>query len=231
MLHAKNNFGKLCREHYFPTMIYYRDIEASTENNLNIRSHIYAWKEQDEEGILRSNVKEVGSWHSQLDMNKRAEYSWITNIILQTTQDIFNDLDYDPAYEPAIDNMWANVNPKYGYNRNHTHPNTLWSGVYYVQVPENAGRIYFSDPRAQSQVLTAHFNPETERKSEVWSEVYFDPIPGRLILFPSWLLHEVQPNMSNLAGQEGDRISLSFNLFQKKKYSAALSATRLASIR
>ena len=37
--------------------------------------------------------------------------------------------------EPVLGNMWANVNPTYSYNKTHTHPNSMWSGVYYIKVP------------------------------------------------------------------------------------------------
>ncbi|MDH3640625.1 MAG: TIGR02466 family protein [Gammaproteobacteria bacterium] len=214
---ASSQVGKLMREMYFPTSIYFRDLPDSVELNEAIGTHIYAWRSQDEEGIVRSNVTQVGSWHSNLDMHQREEYDALTGQVIATAQEIFDDLGYDPAYEPAFSNMWANINPKYGYNRNHIHPNALWSGVYYVQTPPDSGRIFFSDPRAQAQVLTPCYAPETSRRSEAWNEVYFEPIEGRVILFPAWLVHEVEPNMSDREGPTGDRISVSFNLYQQQR--------------
>jgi uncharacterized protein (TIGR02466 family) len=54
-------------------------------------------------------------------------------------------------------------------------------------------------------------------KTLAWSEVYFEPIEGRLLLFPAWLQHEVEPNLSEESGPAGDRISVSFNLFQQRR--------------
>lgn len=201
---------------FFPTMIFYRDLDSAEQENSLLKQRIYQWKEQDKIGIQRSNVKQVGSWHSQLDMNKRPEYAWISKQVLNCAQYIFDELDYHSSWVPEIDNMWANVNPRYAYNRNHNHPNSLWSGVYYVQTPENCGRIFFSDPRVQAQVMSSRYNPANERKSELWSQVYYEAIAGRIIIFPGWLLHEVEPNMAELEGAAGDRISISFNIYQKQ---------------
>jgi uncharacterized protein (TIGR02466 family) len=207
----------LMREFYFPTPIYFSDLPGARSLNEAIKPPIYAWRAEDQEGIHRSNVKRVGSWHSQLDMHRREEYRPLTEQILGVARQIFDDLGYDPVYEPAIDNMWANISPRYGYNRSHIHPNVLWSGVYYVQAPPDGGRIYFTDPRAQVLILTPRYAPDAPRKAEAWSEVYYEAIEGRLILFPSWLAHEVEPNLCDREGPAGDRISISFNLYQKRR--------------
>jgi uncharacterized protein (TIGR02466 family) len=209
--------GRLIREVYFPTILLYKDIEGSRAFNEAVKPAIHAWRLQDEEGIVRSNVKRVSSWHSVLDLHHRPELQPLVSEILATATAAFSSLGYDPAFEPAIDNMWAIVSPKYGFNRSHTHPGVLWSGVYYVQAPEGSGRIYFSDPRQQALVLTPRFAPDSPRQPESWSEVYFEPIEGRMLLFPAWLVHEVEPNMSTVDGPPGDRISLSFNLFQRRR--------------
>lgn len=209
--------GDLQRELYFPTLIYFQDLPDSRELNQAIRPHIYALRSSDPEGIVRSNVKRMGAWHSGLDLHQREGLRSLTSAILAAVQKIYDDLGYDPAYEPVFDNMWANINPKYGYNRNHIHPHVLWSGVYYVQAPPDSGRIFFTDPRPQALVAPPRYAPDVKRKPEAWSEVYFEPIDGRLVLFPAWLTHEVEPNLSDKDGAAGDRISISFNLRQTRR--------------
>jgi uncharacterized protein (TIGR02466 family) len=61
------------------------------------------------------------------------------------------------------------------------------------------------------------FDPDRPRTAEHWSEVFFQPRPGRMILFPSWLYHGVEVNASALSGPEAERVILSFNLFQRKR--------------
>ena len=212
--------GILKRELYFPTLIYFQDLPESRELNEGIRSYIYKLRSDDPDGIVRSNVRQTGAWHSGLDLHQREDFRLLSNRILVAAQQIFDELGYDPKYEAAYDNMWANVSPRYGYNRNHIHPNVLWSGVYYVQAPRNSGRIVFTDPRAQALIVTPRYVAGTQRKAENWSEVYFDPIEGRVIFFPAWLTHEVEPNVSEFDGPDGDRISISFNLLQRRRNAA-----------
>ncbi len=204
-------------ERYFPTLIFYQDLPDAAELNARVKPHIYAWRAADQEGIVRSNVRQVGSWHSGLDMNQREEYRELAERILAMVQEVYERLDYDPVCEAACDNMWAIVNPRYAYNRSHTHPGVLWSGVYYVQTPPDSGRIFFTDPRSQAQVIRPRLDPNKPLPAEAWSEVYYQPIEGRVLLFPAWLLHEVEPNLSDREGPEGDRISVAFNVYQRQR--------------
>ncbi|OED44621.1 hypothetical protein AB833_01125 [Chromatiales bacterium (ex Bugula neritina AB1)] len=206
--------SQLFHEQYFPTSIFYTDLAESAALNLELVRHIYAWKSEDPEGIVRSNFKQAGSWHSQLDMHEKPQFSALTDQIIKAAVEVFSGMNYDMDFAPVIDNMWANINPRYGYNRSHSHPDTLWSGVYYIQAPENCGRISFNDPRSQAQVYTPRMGANANTDSSSWSEVYYGPIPGRLILFPGWLVHEVEPNLSTLEGDAGNRISVSFNIYQ-----------------
>ncbi len=150
-------------------------------------------------------------------MHRREEYRALTTEIREVAEQVFLDLGYDPDYQPVIDNMWANINPRYACNRSHTHPDALWSGVYYVQVPTDSGRLCFVDPRPQASVIVPFFPRNVTPKREQWAEVYHEPVEERVILFPAWLQHEVQPNMSELDGPDGSRISVSFNLIQRRR--------------
>lgn len=209
--------GRLQRETYFPTLIYFLDLPEAAALNADIKPQIYAWRAADGEGIVRSNVRGTGAWHSRLDMHRRPEYRTLVDHVLAAARPIQEEMGYDPAYELAIDNMWANVHPRHAFNRSHVHPNVLWSGVYYVQVPPGAGRIYFTDPRPQALAFTARYAPDSPRKPLAWAEVYYEPLEGRLLLFPAWLQHEVEPNLAEQDGPAGDRISVSFNLFQQRR--------------
>ncbi len=66
--------GELVRESFFPTYIFFKDFADAGELNVSLKKQIHAWRAQDQEGIVRSNVKMTGSWHSGLDMNEREEY-------------------------------------------------------------------------------------------------------------------------------------------------------------
>jgi uncharacterized protein (TIGR02466 family) len=105
--------------------------------------------------------------------------------------------------------MWANINPPGGYNRPHVHPNSHFSGVYYIKAPKNSGQIVFNEPRATAHMVMPR-RKEGKPPSHLWREVRVDPLEGRIIMFPAWLWHGVEPNESN-----DIRISVSFNFIQK----------------
>ena len=56
--------------------------------------------------------------------------------------------------------------------------------------------------------------PDSEMR-DTWKEVYFEPVAGRMLIFPAWLSHEVQPNLTKLKGRAADRISIAFNYIQQ----------------
>ena len=104
---------------------------------------------------------------------------------------------------------WMNANPPGGYNAPHTHPGAHWSGVYYVSQPKvetgSSGKIEFLDPRSDlpnwQMLKILAFDPK----------ISIRPEPGEMILFPSYLVHWVHPNVT-----EEERVTIAFNaIFQK----------------
>lgn len=204
--------GSLLCESWFPTRIYYIDHPDSEEINKKLIINIHNWHEKDPDGIGRSNH---GGWHSQDSMHKRKEFNTIRDWITENVNRVAFDMGVPQQMEVVLDNMWANVNPKYCYNTVHTHPRGMWSGVYYVQTPEECGNIRFLDPRMGNMANPIPIDKETYKdKKYSWSEVKYKPVEGRLIIFPSFLLHEVEQNMSDTP-----RISISFNYLLADKIS------------
>jgi uncharacterized protein (TIGR02466 family) len=110
--------------------------------------------------------------------------------------------------EPVLGNMWANINPPGGYNAPHIHANSLFSGVYYIKAPKNSGELVCSDPRPGVQ-LNMPARIKGQPPKHLWREVRLQPQEGRIIMFPFYLWHNVEPNKSN-----DIRISVSFNFIQ-----------------
>jgi uncharacterized protein (TIGR02466 family) len=102
-----------------------------------------------------------------------------------------------------ITGLWVNVAAPGGAVRMHHHPNNFLSGVYYVQVQEGADSINFHDPRPQAAVVRP---PVTELTAYNADQVVVRVEEGDLLVFPSWLSHSVDPNLSDRV-----RISASFN--------------------
>lgn len=205
----------MSRDLFFPTPIYFTDLAGAASLNAHLKALIYAWRERDPGGDFRTNEPQLGGWHSPTDMQLRREFDPLTRETFELMHGVYTSLGYDPAYEPACDSMWANVNPRHAANRHHTHPHSLWSGVYYVQTPPDCGLLYFTDPRAQALVMPPYYDQQ-RRSALTWNEVHYQPIEGRLVVFPAWLAHAVQPNLTREEGPAGDRISVSFNFHQRR---------------
>lgn len=105
---------------------------------------------------------------------------------------------------PVCDSLWVNVMPEGGSHTSHIHPNSVISGTYYVTVPAGAGPIVYEDPRL-AMLMAAPPRRKTAPRPER-SHVSETPAPGSLLLWESWLRHEVPLNRA-----EGERISVSFN--------------------
>ena len=190
------------RELHFPTPIYIADIKHPTLNQ-ELERDIMAWANKDK-GIRRTNVK---GWHSTTNMANLPEYRKLVNMLFACQKTIYDQEHYES--EPYLGNMWANVNPPGGMNRAHQHPNSLWSGVYYIKAPKNCGNLKIDDPRSSAAMCRPR-QKEGEKPSRLFREIQYEPIAGRCIMFPSWLMHCVDPNESN-----DIRISVSFNFLQK----------------
>ena len=189
----------MIKEYLFPTIIYVKDLPNANELNSYLEKHIIEWSKQDK-GVSKTNVN---GWHSQTDMNHRKEYEPLIKELFQMQNEIIQEEHLD--IKSRLGNMWANINLPGGYNNMHLHPNSLYSGAYYVQASPNSGRLAVMAPRPGAQQVMPN-SQKGKLHRELWLETYYDPVPGRLIMFPSWLWHKVEPNKSN-----DIRISVSFN--------------------
>ena len=189
----------MIKEYFFPTIIYIKDLPNPEKLNPYLEKHIVEWSNQDK-GVHKTNVN---GWHSKTDMNYKKEYEPLIQELFQMQNEIIQEEHLD--IKPRLGNMWANINPPGGYNNGHIHPNSLFSGAYYVKATPNSGRLQVIDPRPGAQQVMPARKKE-KLPSELWRESYYEPVPGRLIVFPSWLWHQVEPNQSN-----DIRISVSFN--------------------
>ena len=189
----------MIKEYFFPTIIYIKDLPNPEGLNSYLEKHIIEWSNQDK-GVNKTNVN---GWHSQTDMNHRKEYEPLIKELFTMQNEVTQEEHLD--IKAKLGNMWANINPPGGYNQSHLHPNSLFSGAYYVKAQSNSGRLSLMDPRPGVQQVMPTRKPG-KLPRELWRETYYSPVPGRIIIFPSWMWHKVEPNKSN-----DIRISVSFN--------------------
>lgn len=103
-----------------------------------------------------------------------------------------------------IDSLWINILKPGGVHTGHIHPHSVISGTYYVTVPKGASPLKFEDPRLGLMMAAPPKKKTAPRETQPF--VYATPKPGDLILFESWLRHEVPTNTARQ-----DRVSISFN--------------------
>jgi uncharacterized protein (TIGR02466 family) len=188
----------------FPTHIGCVQLPDAEAMNEGLQSLILA-EELQYPSLGRSNI---GGWHSRADFLHRSDpsvsalTSWITWALRRMICATTGQADFVGA---ASISAWATVCRAGAYHAPHSHPDSAWSGVYYVNSgTENSdqpfsGMLEFLDPRAGAEAVTAP------------GDLYGEPFrvraqSGLLVIFPSWLYHWVHP----YAG-ETPRIAVSFN--------------------
>ena len=100
--------------------------------------------------------------------------------------------------------FWINILPEGGMHASHIHPHSVISGTTYVAMPKGTSALKLEDPRLP---MMMHAPLRTKKApQELQTFVYVKPVVGEVLLWESWLRHEVPMNMS-----EEERVSISFN--------------------
>jgi len=111
---------------------------------------------------------------------------------------------FDLKRKPRLDSLWVNLLKSGGHHSGHVHPNSIISGTLYVAVPTGSGAIRFEDPRLQSMMAAPP--RQKDAPEELQPFVSVEPRSGLLLMWESWLRHEVLPGKGR-----GERLSISFN--------------------
>jgi uncharacterized protein (TIGR02466 family) len=104
----------------------------------------------------------------------------------------------------VMDSLWVNVLKPGGMHSGHVHPHSVLSGTYYVETPPGASALKLEDPRLP--MMMAAPSRRAEAPEDLQTFVYVAPAPGTVLMWESWLRHEVTAN-----GARSDRVSVSFN--------------------
>lgn len=146
------------------------------------------------------------SYASLNDLAWRAPiFGELTKVLDKHVAAFCDELGFDLGERKLkCDSLWINILPEGGTHASHIHPHSVISGTTYVAMPEGTSALKLEDPR-----LAMMMHAPLRRKDapqELQPFVYVKPEVGDVLLWESWLRHEVPMNMS-----EDDRISVSFN--------------------
>lgn len=185
----------------FPTLVWTTLFDDREAFNAKLLHQAHALRKHNPAGVNKTNIK---GWQSPNNLQNLDEFNDINIRILQVCERIAQSQNFSPNLI-FQHQAWLNISPPGASNQVHFHPNCHFSGVYYVSLdaPE-CGSIFFRDPRVASRMLTYPTATPTEFTA---SEMRMRPEAGRMYVFPGWLEHGVDENLSN-----SDRISISFNV-------------------
>ncbi len=142
-------------------------------------------------------------WQSGQALHEREDFRELVACIHRGITSILRFLRIDQnAFE--ITACWATVLAQGAAHKIHSHPNNFLSGVYYVRTQPGADTINFHDPRRQTSVIRP---PVVALTADNTDQIVVQVRNGALLMFPSFLEHSVDANMS---AQE--RVSVSFNV-------------------
>ena len=169
-----------------------------------MQQECYTMRKNDPVGRARSN--NGSGWQSNDGVNERPIFQSMINgveRVFDTEVFPFYLGDQKEGIKLHHGNYWVNINYQHSYNNVHTHPGCWYSGVFYLKVPDEtrgSGCLQFLSGQAK------HMSDFTHGSRRDQDNFVVDPCEGDLLLFPSAMMHYVEPNEVDF-----DRISIAFN--------------------
>ncbi len=196
---------------WFPTQIYCAPLQASglARFNADLADECRQLRDFDDAGRKWSLKNYPGGYTSYASMNALHQFSstfgGLEKKLTRHVRAFAKALDMDlRGREIRMTDCWVNIMPESAAHSMHLHPNSFISGTYYVVTPEGCPGLKFEDPRLAS-LMAAPPKLATAREHNRVHTTY-PAEAGNVILFESWLRHEVAQNRV-----AAERISISFN--------------------
>ena len=192
-------FGLANPQPIFPTYLWVHDLALDVAGPLNKNTA----EMLDKLTRPRPPLPPGTNWQTDQTLHKLPELADLMIGFVGASENILKTLEVEHG-GVEITGCWANISPKGAVHIPHHHPNNYLSGIYYVHTSAGGDRVTFHDPLQINDILA----PQLESANQFNYKEYSVPAkPGRMILFPSWLVHSVPENTSDEI-----RISLSFNI-------------------
>ena len=190
----------------FVTRLY----EAQIADDLldDLAHSIRALANDDEAGQRWSREHRYAGYTSYSSLNdlprRDPAFADLAKLLTKHAAAFADDCAFNLSRKQKLDSLWVNLLRGPGHHSAHIHPHSFISGTLYVEVPKGSGSIRFEDPRLP--MMMAAPTRQADAPEELQPFVTVEPRPGLLLLFESWLRHEVLPGTGR-----GERLSISFN--------------------
>lgn len=192
-------FAQVSEQNIFPTTIWTFDLPPDISEPLNVQ----ALKDLNELTSPRPALRPGRNWQTDQCLHEYEEFASLIEHFHAASAQVLETLDVEhDGFE--ITGCWANMNPRNAFHVAHSHANNYLSGIYYVQAAPGANHVTFHDPRSQLEIIAPRLK-QINRYTETATDV--EVKAGRIVIFPSWLVHSVKSNQSDTI-----RISISFNI-------------------
>lgn len=196
---------------WFPTLIYDAPLAKRGTAALNRRllGECMTIREIDDDGRRWSRTNYPGGFTSYHSMNRlhrtSSTFGELESLLRRHVRSFAKSLEFDLAGRTlSMTDCWVNVMPRHAAHPLHLHPVSTISGTYYVRTPRGASGLRFEDPRLPGFMAAPARRADCSDANRTF--VRYPVRAGRVILFESWLRHEVGANTT-----AEERVSISFN--------------------
>ena len=194
----------------FSTPLYHASLSESGPFDLGeLEKSCWSIAQEDEAGQKwcdENNYPGYTSYASLSDLTWRSPFfEELKHLLDLHVKTFVEELDFDlEGRNLKLEDLWINILPEGGNHSAHIHPNSVISGTTYISMPSGSSAIKFEDPR-HSMMMAAPSRIK-DAKEYLKPFIYVNPSVGDVLLWESWLRHEVPANNSS-----EERISISFN--------------------
>lgn len=185
----------------FSTPMWESQLPEFSSQKKTLLGCVKSFREKNPEGVQKSNIN---GYQSAMNLTTETDMAPLFEYIAQMGMKAMFDMQFVNS-DVYITAAWVNFNESRNqYNAEHVHQDTF-SGVFYLQVPENSGKLSLTNPGMNALWQGAML---TDKKNKFNADrLRIEPVEGHIFLWPSYLSHAVEPN-----NHDETRISISFNV-------------------
>lgn len=199
---------------WFPLAIYYEDLAGSAAHKDALVEAVHRLREGGREKRTPEQAAWTGDVHAVEKIHLDPAFDWITEQVERHVQIYLQALGHDlQKMELYIQRSWPVISKAQQNVSVHAHYTANVSAVYYILVPTegDSGKIQFLNETRPNEIARGISTSMTEGYSSFnqlnYGGALYQPIEGRLLVFPAKQKHEVNENTTS-----GERISLSYDL-------------------
>lgn len=196
---------------WFPTYLYHEPLQAAglAKFNTMLAGECRQLRDYDDEGRKWSDKNYPGGYTSYASLNQLHKFSstfaGLEKKLTAHVRRFAGQLDMDLRGRTVhLTDLWVNIMPEHAAHSLHLHPLSFISGTYYVVTPPGCPGLKFEDPRLSKFMAAPPKLPGARPANR--PHLTYPAKAGHVILFESWLRHEVAANRT-----KAERISISFN--------------------